>query len=107
MAEMDATTPEGAPGFCYGLSGLGQFMLDLRQYRADSRFEEAAWDMADTIHRFEIPKSQGTAMPGEGLMRISCDLAMGGGGVALFLQRLLSHGGAPIMVDELLDNFQT
>ena len=91
------------PGMCYGLSGLGQFMLDLREFcGGDARFGDAAWRIAETIGLFEVPRRHGTAMPGEGLMRISCDLATGGAGVGLFLHRLGARTGAPFMVDELL-----
>ena len=91
------------PGMCYGLAGLGHFMLDLRGFcGGDARFEEAAWGIADTIGLFEVPRTQGTAIPGEGLGRISCDLATGGAGVGLFLHRLRADTGAPFMVDELL-----
>ena len=87
---------------CYGLSGLGQFMLDLRDLFGDTRCEEAARKMADTIRLFEVPRAHGTAIPGEGLMRISCDWATGGAGVGLFLHRLQAGADAPFMVDELL-----
>ncbi len=55
------------------------------------------------LSRFAVPVAGGTAFPGEGLMRISCDFAAGSAGVASFLHRLKTGAAAPFMLDEIFE----
>lgn len=90
------------PGMISGLAGIGQFWLDLEALFPGRGNVAIARRVADGIRLFGIRTPQGVAFPGHDLMRISCDLATGGAGIALFLHRLRCGGEAPLMLDALL-----
>jgi lantibiotic modifying enzyme len=78
-----------SPGLFEGLSGIAEFMLDMHIATGDTEYLDQATDMAETLLWFKIPRPEGAAWPGRWLNRISDDLATGGAGVGLFLERLL------------------
>jgi hypothetical protein len=58
--------------------------------------------VARGIEPFLIQRDEGLAVPGTELLRISCDLATGGVGVASFFDRLQRGAPAAFMLDEHL-----
>ena len=76
------------PGMFSGLSGLGEFLLDLHRVTKESHHFDAAYRVATGISLFKIEKKQGLAFPGDLLRRISCDYGTGSAGVGHFLYRL-------------------
>ncbi len=84
-------------------------MLDVWDQTGDERHLLAAWEAAEGALLFRIDCEEGIAFPGEQTRRESADLATGGAGVALFLDRLLkTQDGTQenflFLVDELLPN---
>ncbi|HVI56714.1 MAG TPA: class III lanthionine synthetase LanKC [Luteibacter sp.] len=93
-----------SPGLFDGLAGIGETLLDLARFlpaRA-TYFRHAALRVAHGIRPFLIRRDEGLAVPGTELLRISCDLATGGLGVASFFDRLRHGAPAAFMLDELL-----
>jgi lantibiotic modifying enzyme len=76
------------PGVFSGLSGLGEFLLDLHRLTKESHHFDAPYRVATGISLFKIEKKQGLAFPGDLLRRISCDYGTGSAGIAHFLHRL-------------------
>lgn len=83
------------PTFANGLSGIGEFHLDMYDLLGDAQYMLMAKRAASAIALTAVDKPDGIAFPGDGLERFSCDLATGSAGIALFLGRLLgiSTGG--------------
>ena len=90
------------PGMFQGLSGLGEFLLDLYDATNDNKHLDAAYRVASGISLFTIDREEGVAFPGNGLQRISCDFGTGSAGVGLFMKRLVKGGKANFQLDELL-----
>jgi hypothetical protein len=95
------------PQLFTGLAGIGNFQLDLWEYTGDERHLAEAWQAAEGVLLFTIERPEGIALPGDQARRESADLATGGAGVALFLDRLLrAEEGAGtnfnFVIDELL-----
>jgi serine/threonine protein kinase len=91
------------PGNFFGLSGIGDFLLDMAMFQKDgSRLMDMAWKVMSGIKLFAVEREGGIAFPGDALMRISCDYGTGGAGVAMFLHRLLTKEGPAFMLDQLL-----
>lgn len=88
------------PGQFMGLSGLGEFSLDLYDFFGESRFLEGAEKAARGIMLFRVERN-GIAFPGDQLARLSCDYGTGSAGVALFLHRLSRRQGPNFMLDSL------
>lgn len=93
-----------SPGLFDGLAGIGETLLDLAQFMPDraAHYREGALRVARGIEPFLIPRDEGLAVPGTELLRISCDLATGGVGVAAFFDRLRRDTRASFMLDEHL-----
>lgn len=89
------------PGLFNGLSGLGEFLLDLYDVTKEAHHLNAAYRTAAGISLFTIEKEDGIAFPGDGLSRISCDLGTGSAGIGSFLHRLVTGGRANFQLDEL------
>jgi hypothetical protein len=89
------------PGVRVGLSGVGEFLLDLHQFTDEGRFLESAYKIATGTSLFKIEKKQGLAFPGDMLRRISCDYITGGAGVAHFFHRLVHWGEGSFNLDQL------
>jgi serine/threonine protein kinase len=91
-----------SPGRFMGLSGLGELSLDLYDCFGEKCYLEAAQKAASGIMLFRVDRD-GTAFPGDQLLRLSCDYGTGSAGIALFLNRLLGRQRNDFMLDSLLD----
>jgi serine/threonine protein kinase len=80
-----------------GLSGIGEFMLDLFRASGQEVYLNRAYAIADSILMYAVERPQGVAFPGRLLMRLSSDFATGSAGVGLFLHRLLGLGDRPFL----------
>jgi hypothetical protein len=72
-----------------GLSGVGEFMLDLFLATGREIYLDKTYAIADTVLHYAVKKPQGIAFPGRFLLRLSNDFSTGSAGVGLFLDRLL------------------
>jgi len=91
------------PGQFMGLSGLGEFSLDLYNLLGEDRFLRAAEKAIRGIMLFRVERN-GIAFPGDQLARLSCDYGTGSAGVGLFLNRLVNRAGPHFMLDSLFDS---
>ncbi len=91
------------PGQFMGLSGLGEFSLDMYDLFGESRFLRAAEKAIRGITLFRVERN-GIAFPGDQLARLSCDYGTGSAGVALFLNRIVNRAGPHFMLDSLFDS---
>jgi hypothetical protein len=93
-----------SPGLFDGLAGIGETLLDLARYVPERAaiYRDAALRVAHGIEPFLIQRDDGLAVPGTELLRISCDLATGGVGVASFFDRWQRDTPASFMLDEHL-----
>jgi len=90
------------PGRFMGLSGMGDFLLDLSRTKTfETRARMAARRVAAGVSLFQVEQPEGIAFPGYDLFRITCDYGSGNAGMALFFHRLLSGRGADFLLDEL------
>jgi len=92
-----------SPGRFIGLSGIGEFLLALREvesYRASC--SEALRRLISGILLFQVNTAKGAAFPGYELYRFSCDFATGSAGIALFLHQYLSRRSADFSLDDKL-----
>jgi serine/threonine protein kinase len=94
------------PGYFMGLAGLGEFNLDMYQLTGERRHLDGAYRVASGISLFKIEKEEGIAFPGDGLMRICCDLGTGSAGVGHFLNRLVNEGEGCFLLDQLFGERQ-
>ena len=83
-----------------GLAGIGEFLLDMHDLTAHSRYRESAARLAEGIMNFRVER-KGIAFPGNSLFRLSCDFGTGSAGIALFLNRLLGNQQNDFMLDSL------
>ncbi|HEU0055505.1 MAG TPA: class III lanthionine synthetase LanKC [Longimicrobium sp.] len=87
----------------YGLSGFGQFLLDMHRFVGDENCLNTAWYHAEAILSHRIPTRSGIGFPGLELARMSCDFGMGSAGIGWFMLRLLDPSRPhPFLPDELL-----
>jgi class III lanthionine synthetase len=77
------------PSQFVGLSGIGDFLLDMYQFSGDSSYLAQADTVASGVLLYKIPRPEGIAFPGEELIRITTDFGTGSAGVAAFLHRRL------------------
>lgn len=90
-------------GLMIGLAGIGHFLLDAYLLLKDEQSRQMAWQVADGLKLFAVPKNEGMAFPDDNRTKISCDFAAGSTGVGLFFHRLVSDGINPLgMLDQLL-----
>jgi lantibiotic modifying enzyme len=80
------------PSLLEGLSGIGEFMIDMYLATGTDRYRRMSLDLAETVLLFRIPKPTGVAFPGRWLTRISTDYATGSAGIAQFLGRAVNPG---------------
>lgn len=88
------------PGLFMGLSGLGEFLLDMHEFLKEQKYLESAHKVAQGILPFQVHRT-GVAFPGEMLSRLCCDYGTGSAGVALFLNRLHGRPKGSFMLDAL------
>jgi len=73
-----------------GLSGIGEFMLDMHIFTGQARYRELAFEIAKSVLCYQIERPAGCAFPGRYLLRISNDYGYGTAGVGCFLNRLIN-----------------
>ncbi|NUS14408.1 MAG: protein kinase/lanthionine synthetase C family protein [Streptomyces sp.] len=101
------------PGYAFGLTGVADAMLDAAERTGDPAYRQLALRQLDFVRevflfeppgRFGLPSPEGTVLlgvPGEGLLRCSCDHLTGSAGVLRVLHRLNHGGTADFLLDEL------
>lgn len=78
------------PGMFRGMSGIGNVLYDLYEFTGEELYKKEAIQRAQDIKLYAISKKEGTAYPGEQLLRISNDYATGSAGINLFFNRILN-----------------
>ncbi len=91
-ARYTASKYAGFPGQFMGLSGMGEFLLDMHRFTGDPDYRSEALKIAAGVLLYAVPEPQGTAFPGEELLRLSTDYGTGSAGIGMFLQRILQPG---------------
>lgn len=93
-----------SPHLFEGLAGIGEVLLDLASVMPEraAYYLGQAHRLAGGIEPFLVKRPGGLAVPGQELLRLSCDLATGNAGVAGFFDRLWRGGPASFMLDEYL-----
>ena len=81
------------PGQLLGLSGIGEFLIDMYCFTGLDKYLNDAFRIADGIRLYHIRRPEGIAFPGEQLVRICTDYGTGSAGVGMFLHRLLEPAG--------------
>lgn len=81
------------PGQFVGLSGMGEFLLDMHHFTGAASYLEDAWRLADGVLLYRAARGTAIAFPGEELVRLSTDFGTGSAGVGHFLLRLSRPGG--------------
>jgi hypothetical protein len=101
------------PGYCFGISGMADALLDAAHFTGDASYRDTALRQLDYVRRvflfepgehFGIPRGDGAAplaVPGEGLLRCSCDYLTGSTGVLRVLHRFNTGGTADFLLDEV------
>lgn len=101
------------PGYAFGMSGIADAMLDAATILGDPSYRDTALRQLDYVRqvfvfapaeRFAVPRRDGVvplALPGEGLLRCSCDLMTGSAGVLRVLHRASAGGTADFLLDEV------
>ena len=90
------------PGQFEGLSGIGEFMLDMYKATAKGTYLRAAQRIAQNIAAYRLVRPGGLAFPGRALLRVSNDFGYGTSGVMVFLSRVIQprsrilHDVAPL-----------
>lgn len=80
------------PGQWEGMSGIGEFLVDMYVATGEERYRDAALDLAATILWYGVEGDDGLRFPGRSLDRVSADYASGSAGIGLFFRRLLDPG---------------
>lgn len=80
------------PGQFEGLSGIGDFMLDMSMLAGDETCAAKARDIVESILLYRVSQGSEVAFPGRFLVRLSTDYGYGSSGVGMFLNRFLSGG---------------
>jgi serine/threonine protein kinase len=88
-----------------GLSGIGEFLLDMYSFTQNRRYLADARRLAAGIKLFQITTPSGIMFPAENLVRASLDYGTGSAGVGMYLRRL-AHGGPRLFFDFLLSSRQ-
>jgi hypothetical protein len=86
----------------FGLSGIGEFLIDMYQFLGDENYLYAAFYLAEGILPYRIFTQGGIAFPGADLLKISCDFASGSAGIGLFFHRLLNPRTPRLMFPDSL-----
>lgn len=85
------------PGQFTGLSGIGEFMLDLYLGLGREIYLNQAYAIADTVLMYAANRPNGVTFPGRLLLRFSNDFSTGSAGVGLFLNRLVHLKPRPLL----------
>ena len=101
----DTHTPEPAfahtpaPGYFYGLSGIGEVLLDAFAITGETDYLSHAHSILKNLLCFQVtdPHGKGVGFPGgENIKRLSCDFATGSLGVADFIYHFLKAADSHI-----------
>ena len=88
-------------GLLYGLGSLIDVLTDAYLFSNNAKFLEMAKRPISGIRDlYLIKQSNGSATPGDGLFRVSCDYATGVAGVLRALHRFTHFGEADFVLDE-------
>src|SRR5262249_5059674 len=80
------------PGRFIGLTGMGEFLLDLAVTPGfEARAEASLQRLISGLLLFEVETEKGSGFPGYELFRLSTDVGTGSAGIALFLHRYLTR----------------
>ena len=88
-----------APGHFYGLSGIGEVLLDAFAITGETAYLKHAHNVLKDLLCFQVtdPHGEGIGFPGgENLKRLSCDFATGSLGVAHFFHHFLKAADSHI-----------
>ncbi|HEX6351510.1 class III lanthionine synthetase LanKC [Actinophytocola sp.] len=100
-------------GYGFGMSGIADAMLDAATILGDPSYRDTAVRQLAHVRevflfeppaRFGIPRRDGIAplaLPGDGLLRCSCDLMTGSAGALRVFHRLRTGGPADFLLDEV------
>lgn len=101
------------PGYAFGLCGVADALLDAAEFTKDRAYRDTALRQLDFVRRvflfepaerFAVPHGDGPpplGVPGEGLLRCSCDYLTGSAGVLRILHRANHGGTADFLLDEV------
>lgn len=78
-----------------GMTGFGNFFVDMYQHTGEEGYLEEARRFVDRIMLFAIEKPTGIVFPGEELIRIATDYGTGSAGTGTFFHRVVAGGGIP------------
>ena len=93
----------GFPGLLYGLGSFIDVLTDAFIFTNDEKFLEMAKRPISGIRDlYLIKQSHGSATPGDGLFRISCDFATGTAGVLRALHRFDHFDHADLVLDDVI-----
>lgn len=76
------------PGQFVGMSGIGEFLIDMYMFTDESRYLQQAQFLAANLTLFGTKQPEGLAFPGDGLFRLCNDYGGGSAGIGMFLNRL-------------------
>jgi class III lanthionine synthetase len=100
-------------GYLFGAAGVMEAFLDGSTWLDDPSLRQEAVDVFDYVKRVFLftpdprhglvgdPGDQILALPGEGLLRCTCDVATGSAGMLMVVNRLLGGAGLDLLLDEL------
>jgi hypothetical protein len=90
------------PGLLYGLGGFVDVLTDAFIHSQDDEFLKMAKRPLSGIRDLYLMKQPiGSATPGDGLFRVSCDYATGVAGVLRSLHRFIHHDESDFTLDEV------
>jgi lantibiotic modifying enzyme len=81
------------PGQFAGLSGIGEFFIDMYYFTGKEKYWNTAFKTAEGILLYQVQRPEGIAFPGEELLRICTDYGTGSAGVGMFLHRFIEPAG--------------
>jgi tRNA A-37 threonylcarbamoyl transferase component Bud32 len=87
---------------CHGLSGNGEYLLDLFELTGDSRFLREALHLAKLVGLYKVLRPEGVTFPDDSGLPTGFDFSIGTAGVAAFLSRLANATPRILMLDYLL-----
>jgi len=81
------------PGYIIGMTGIGEFFLDMYNLTGDKTFlGDVHWYVRDILS-YKLEETEGIAFPGEELIRISTDFGAGSAGIGFFFDRIVRKQG--------------
>ena len=83
-----------------GLSGFGEYLLDMAAFTGDDIYRNSAFLQAKTLLVHGFRHENGIAFAGLALLRICCDYGFGSSGIGMFLHRLLTRSPRLLTLDD-------